>query len=246
MATSATRATAPRAGKRPERMFFCALAAMILVTVLVGFAKTYFLAGVFAAKLPSLLVHVHGLLFTSWIGLLTAQVILVSVGRVRWHMRLGVVGMYLAPLMVIVGFATLFASFRRPNGLRLLPPPVQHIIASVDILTLSLFAVLTLWAFLVRRDAAAHKRLMLLATVTIIGPAVARWPSALVHAVSWGILPVMDAFVVLLLLYDLFTLKSLHRVTVWGLLLTIAWQAAYLPFANSNLMNQIFAWVQKG
>jgi hypothetical protein len=92
------------------------LAALIAATVLLGFAKTYFLAGLFAAKLPSLLVHVHGVLFTSWIALLTAQIILIALGRVRLHMRLGIVGMFLAPLMVIVGFATLFAAIRRPTG----------------------------------------------------------------------------------------------------------------------------------
>jgi len=245
MATPVVQTTAPTRGFRPaERIFFCAVVAMIAATVLLGFAKTYFLAGVFAAKLPSTLVHIHGALFTSWIGLLATQIILIALGRVRWHMRLGVVGMFLAPLMVIVGFATLFVYIRRPSGLRVLPPPVQHGITAVDTLTLCIFAGLTLWAFLARRDAAAHKRLMLLATITILVPAIARWPFSFVHG-PFGALPVQDSLLALLILYDLWSRRSLHRVTVWGVLLTVAWQSTYVPLANSELMDRVFAWVQK-
>jgi hypothetical protein len=245
MATPIVQTTAPRRVSRAaERIFFCVIAAITAATVLLGFAKTYFLAGVFAAKLPSTLVHIHGALFTSWIALLATQIVLVSMGRVRWHMRLGIVGMFLAPLMVIVGFATLFAYIRRPTGLRILPPPVQHGITAFDTLTLCIFAGLTLWAFLARRDAAAHKRLMLLATITILGPAIVRWPFGFVHG-TFGILPVMDSLLAVLVIYDLWTRRSLHRTTVCGLLLTVAWQAAYVPLANSDLMNRVFAWIQR-
>lgn len=245
MAATVLQTAAPRRiYQRAERIFFCVVAAVIAITVLLGFAKTYFLAGLFAAKLPSTLVHIHGALFTTWIGLLTTQIILITMGRVRWHMRLGVVGMFLAPLMVAVGFATLFAAIRRPTGLPVLPLRVQHIITARDTLTLCIFVGLTLWAFLARHDAAAHKRLMLLATIAILGPAVARWPFAFVHG-PFGILPVLDSFLALLVFYDLWTRRSLHRATVCGLLLTIAWQATYVPLANSALMNQVFTWVQR-
>ena len=242
MATSVLQTTAPkRVRRRPDRFFFYALALIIAATVLLGFAKTYFLAGFFAAKLPSALVHIHGALFTSWIGLLATQIILISLGRVRWHMRLGTVGMFLAPLMVIVGFATLFAAIHRRPAL---PLPVLQIITAADILTLCIFAGLILWAFLARHDAAAHKRLMLLATITILGPAVGRWPFAFVHS-TFGFLAVLDSFLALLILYDLWTRRSLHRTTVWGLLLTIGWQTMYLPFAKSAFMHQLVAWVQR-
>ena len=77
---------APTAGpnletmRRRENFFFSAMALLILTTVLVGFARTYFLAGVFRAPLPSLIVHIHGALFSTWILLLVVQVSLVSAG----------------------------------------------------------------------------------------------------------------------------------------------------------------------
>ena len=245
MATPVVQPTAVRRVSRgAERVFFCALAVLIACTVLLGFAKTYFLAGMFAAKLPSMLVHMHGALFVGWIGLLTTQIILISLGRVRWHMRVGMIGVFLAPLMVIVGFATLYAAFRRPTGLRALPVPVQHIIASVDTVTLIVFAGLVLWGFLARHDPSTHKRLMLVATITILVPAIARWPFTFVNG-PFGALAVQDSLLALLVLYDLWTRRSLHRATVWSLLLTIAWQTTYIPLANSEWMTRVFAWVQK-
>ena len=45
-----------------------------------------------------------------------------------------------------------------------------------DVLQLSVFAILVSWAFLARKDGPAHKRLITLATVSLLGPALARWP----------------------------------------------------------------------
>jgi hypothetical protein len=108
-----------RAGRR-EHFFFSVVSCLVLIGVCVGFARTYFLAGFFRAKLPSLMVHIHGALFTLWIGLLVAQVVLVAKGRRDWHMRLGKVGMFIALLMVITGFATLIGAIKR----RFVPPTV--------------------------------------------------------------------------------------------------------------------------
>src|SRR5215467_5457093 len=150
-----------------DRLFFSGIALLVLIAVAVGFARTYFLAGVFWAKLPSAVVHVHGALFTFWISLLVVQVSLVASRRTPWHMRLGIAGMVLAPLMVITGFATLIGGIKR----RFVPPFVLQIITAQDILILCLFSFLIAWAFLASRDAPTHKRLVLCATFLIIIPA---------------------------------------------------------------------------
>jgi hypothetical protein len=100
---------------RPDDIFFPAMALLILVIVLIGFAQSYFLAGMVRAKLPNTLVHVHGALFIFWIFFLLIQSALIALGRVKWHMTLGILGIILPPLMVIFGILTLFDSIRR-NG----------------------------------------------------------------------------------------------------------------------------------
>jgi hypothetical protein len=74
------------------------------VLVAIGFARTYFLAGVFRAHLPGLIVHIHGAAFTAWVLLLIAQVSLVSANRVDVHRKIGLAGFGLATLMVVLGF----------------------------------------------------------------------------------------------------------------------------------------------
>src|SRR5258708_4280410 len=90
-------------GRRYDHLFFSAMALLILATVFVGFARTYYLAGVFHAPLPSPIIQLHGAAFSCWILLLVTQTSLVSAGRVDIHRRLGIAGFLLACLMVILG-----------------------------------------------------------------------------------------------------------------------------------------------
>src|SRR5271154_3131619 len=140
---------------RSDDIFFPAMALLILGVVVVGFAQSYFFAGMLFAKLPSTLVHIHGALFVSWIFFLVIQTSLVAARKVKWHMTLGIGGLILPPLMVVVGVLTLFASVRRDDTL-----VAPELLLVGDLGELALFAVLTSWALLNRRDAASHKRLM--------------------------------------------------------------------------------------
>ena len=103
MATATLR---PRLYLRCNNLFFSGMAAVALFTVLVGFARTYFLAGLFRAPLPNLLVHIHGAAFTLWIILFITQISLVTARRVDLHRRLGLLGFVLAVVMILLGTVT--------------------------------------------------------------------------------------------------------------------------------------------
>src|SRR5271170_7283233 len=123
---------------RSDDIFFPAMALLILGVVVVGFAQSYFFAGMLFAKLPSTLVHIHGALFVSWIFFLVIQTSLAAIGKVKWHMTLGVGGVILPPLMIVFGVLTLFDSIRR-NGTDL--PPELLLVGDSE--NLALFIVLT-------------------------------------------------------------------------------------------------------
>lgn len=163
----------PKTRLRSDDIFFPAMALLLLLIVVTGFAQSYFLAGMVRAKLPSTLVHVHGALFVSWILLLLLQASLVAVHRVKLHMTLGILGIILPPAMVIVGTLTLFGAVRSD---RVDIPP--EILLTGDLAQLLVFIVLISWGLLARNNPASHKRLMILATMAIIGPAISRWTSA--------------------------------------------------------------------
>ncbi len=216
------------------------MALLILGIAFIGFAHTYYLAGVFHAKLPSPLVHVHGALFSCWILLLIAQITLVSAGRVNWHMRLGIFGMILAASMVLVGFATLIGVVRRHA---VFPMGLDHLFAD-DVLQLSTFAVLISWAFLTRRDAAAHKRLVILATVALLGPALARWPFAFVFSSDFAFFGILDLIPIFIIAFDLWSRRKIHRVTILGTLLLLVMQFSMRPVAHFAFWHQFTVWIQ--
>src|SRR5262245_5439898 len=113
--SAAGKADLPRfgAGRRYEHIFFSGMALLILGTVFLGFARSYFLAGVFKAPLPNLLIHFHGAAFSAWMLLLVAQTSLVSAGRVDVHRRLGLAGFALACVMVVLGTLAATDALRR-------------------------------------------------------------------------------------------------------------------------------------
>ena len=210
--------------RRAERSFFTVMAVGILVLALAGFARTYFLRPVLAAPAPPLptltpLIHLHSLLFTAWVVLFLVQVRLVAAKRIALHRRLGVGGAVLAAGMVGLGTLTAIHGAVRgvaPFGI----DPRRFLI--VPLFAVALFALYAIAGILARRDPQAHKRFMLLATIALLPPAIARW----VLLLGLGP-PVVFAVAALLLVplvvWDLRTLRRLHPVTLWaGSLLLIS------------------------
>ena len=64
-----------------ERAFFSGLTLAMVVAVFVGFSRSYYLKGLYGSPELRPLFHVHGLLFTLWMVLLTVQTGLVASRR---------------------------------------------------------------------------------------------------------------------------------------------------------------------
>jgi hypothetical protein len=212
---------------RRDDVFFSAMALVILGTVFLGFARSYYLAGVFQARLPNLLVHVHAAAFSAWILLFIAQTSLVSAGRLDLHRRLGIFGAALAGVMVVLGFLVATDSLARgfvPPGSRLDPKSFY----SIPVFSTAVFCVLIVWALRARADGAAHKRLMLIATISLMDPAVNRW--AFLQVAHRGLLTslIVDFLILLIAGFDLWSRRRIHRATVQGgLFMIIAHQLMF-------------------
>lgn len=160
---------------RLDNLFFPDVAVLILATVFLGFARTYYLAGVFRAPLPNLLIHIHGAVFSLWILLLIAQTSLIASGRVDVHRRVGLFGFGLACLMVILGLMAATDSLARHFVPGESGVGVKAFYA-VPIADMLVFSTLIYFGFRERFNPAAHKRLMLIATIMITDAAFVRWP----------------------------------------------------------------------
>ena len=98
---------------KDHRLYIWA-AVFVPIIVLAGFARSYYLKGLFGTPaLPGLLVHMHGIVMTSWVVLFVTQVWLVASRRIKVHQRLGVLGAILAAVVVVVGIATGIAGAKR-------------------------------------------------------------------------------------------------------------------------------------
>ena len=214
--------------RRFENLFFSGMAVLILVTVFLGFARSYYLAGVFKAPLPSLVIHIHGAVFSSWILLLLAQTSLVAAGRVDPHRSLGLLGFGLACLVVIVGLLAATNSLARHFATG--EPGVEaRAFYAVPIVDMLVFSTLIYFAFRQRFNPAAHKRLILIATITLLDAAFSRWP---IPVAWWDLrLAQMCCYALLLLLvaYDLWSTGRVQRATLFASPFLIVLQQAADP-----------------
>jgi hypothetical protein len=117
---------------------------------LVGFARTYYLNGLFGTPHLTLRLHVHGLIMSAWCVLFVAQACLVSARRVDIHRRLGIVGAGLALLIIVIGcYLTISATAREVHS-----HVVRqfHVLFGFNLLNLAVFAGLLSTALAFRKS----------------------------------------------------------------------------------------------
>jgi hypothetical protein len=204
--------------------------------VLAGFARTFYLRAFFDVPHVPLYVLVHGAVLSLWFIGLLLQALLVSTGRTRTHRRFGwaVVSVGLA-VVAITGPVILNLAPRQ----RALGADIDARVISLVWLDLSIlvaFAIFFAAGVLMRRHTAWHKRLILLASATIVSPALGR---------AWNLVPMfrglnstlvtlgLVAFLVCLAVHDLTSDKRIHPATLTaGLLLMVLRTVAPLIAAS--------------
>jgi hypothetical protein len=200
-------------------MFYSGMAIVLALTVIIGFAPTYYLRLLGEAPMTTLIgrpmsptVHMHAVLFTGWLLLFVVQTALVAAHRVRLHQRLGIGGAVLAAAMIVVGVKTAIDGAAAGSA----PPGVDPLaFLAIPLFDILFFGGFVSAALLLRRNREAHKRLMLLAYISIIAAAVARIP---------GVLPLGPlafyglsfTFLAFGILYDLFSRRRVHKAYIWG------------------------------
>ena len=222
----------------PERSrFYVTIALIAAAIVFAGFARTFFFNAFLAHGYLGTLRIVHGTVFSLWLVLLLVQTTLVARRRTDIHRRLGIFGFVLASLMIILGLMMTFNAakygFHGPG----LPPPL--IFVAVPFFDIVVFATLIGAAFYYRRKPEIHKRLIIVATISILPPALARFcllSPALMKTLPFSAFLVADLILLGCVLYDYSKTKSLQRAWLWGGLLF------FLSFPLRMLIASTTAW----
>lgn len=223
-----------------ERRFYVAAAIGAILVVFAGFARTYYLKGVFGAPAIPELVHVHGIVMTSWFLLFLVQVGLVATRRTNIHRKVGVGGTVLAALMVIVSVVTAISAARR--GVSPGPPPLVFLVIPLG--DLFVFSILVAAGISLRKKLATHKRLMLMASMGILTPAIARIPMEFIATggplVFFGL---TDLVILAVIAIDTVRNRRLHPAFAWGALLVIASQPLRLMLSGTDVWMRFATWL---
>ncbi len=204
--------------------FFVGMSCAFLLIAFFGFARSFFLRPLFDAEPDMWLEYVHGGVMTAWLIIFAIQAFLIARHRTDIHRRVGIAGAMVGVAVLVIGtlltieipgwLATQGLDFSIEENLRGWSRVVWG-----DFGNMGAFGAFFGFAIVLRHRAEVHKRLMLLASISILGPALARMYGLLGidaiggRAFSWlGLLMLILALVI----YDLNKDRSVHIVTLIG------------------------------
>lgn len=226
--------------------FYQAMAVAFIVAVFAGFARTYFLKSLTGWPAAPAVVHWHAALFTGWFVLFFTQATLIATGRPRWHRRLGVASVGLAVTMVVLGLTMTVRGAREGfTGVFPLPPgrPQDAIAFAVQgFFDMGLFTSFLAGALWWRGRPDVHKRLMLLATISLL-------PAALVRIPLPGLWRLAFAFVIALAfaaaqpLHDRLARGRIHPAGLWGGLVFAASLPLRSVVGRSDAWHAFMGWL---
>jgi hypothetical protein len=224
-----------------ERRLYIWVAVFIPIIVLTGFARTYYLKGLFGTPaLPGPLVHLHGIVMTSWVALFVTQVGLVAARRIKLHQRLGLLGAILATLLVFVNVVTAISAAARDSSLG--PQPLVFLV--IPLCDMLIFTILIGTALYFRRRTDIHKRLMLLAAVNLLTPAIARIPLPFIETGGPLVFFLLtDLCVLACVVFDTGKNRRLHPAFVWGTLLIVSSQPLRMMFGSTDAWMRFATWL---
>jgi ABC-type proline/glycine betaine transport system permease subunit len=95
-----------------------------------------------------------------------------------------------------------------------------------------------------RSNPAAHKRLILAATTALLIAAISRWPVAFVQRRPPEAALVTYVFLLMMVGYDLWSTRKVHRATIWASAFLIIVQRVAFPFGHTAAWHAFATWAQ--
>ena len=241
-------AVAVKPARDATRWFFVWMAGACAFVAFAGFAPTYWLQLPAGTVVGSPLLHLHAVLFSAWTLFFLLQTMFAARGRINRHRAWGLFGISLATAMVLVGFAVANDALATRLAAGVGDRARAFHIASISLITLFGGLVLAAIASVTRPE--IHKRLMLLATISVMPPAVARLFFAFSAGIGPGLRPglgpprtvasvmapslVADTLILVGILYDWRTRGRPHPVYLIGGATIVAVQVVRDPISTTQ------------
>ena len=239
---------APRGGE--PRRFYAGFALTCAVVSVLGFMPTFWLPLATGRLELTPLVATHAALFWGWLAFFIAQTTLAASGRFDHHRALGMLGVMTAGAMLVVGWMTAITSYHVQSAAGHAARAGPFLIAGLT--NIVFFAGAVALAAMNHRRPEVHKRLMVLATVSVIAPALGRAVQFLVGAgpiepppIQATIVPALltDLLLVAAIVHDWRTRGRPHAVYVVRGALLVLLQVGRIPAALTPGWASIVDWL---
>lgn len=227
-------ATPARTPFRPS--FYTGMTLVMAFLVFAGFGMTYWFplaSGSFPPAPP--VVHLHGLVFSSWMILLVVQATLVNTRNLALHRSLGTWGIAHATAVLLTGALITLLGIGGINRPVVAPSFLDAMFLSFAAIT-GFGLLFTLSIRNVRRPE-VHKRLMLYAILPILPPGVNRFYMVPFGLDSIPVLPLyltLDALALAILIHEWRSTGKIGRYSMIGAGWMLLQSGLHVPIANSE------------
>ena len=205
--------------------FAVGMAVAMLAVNVIGFGPTLYLRAAFDVPKIPFYLYAHGAVGTAWFVLVIAQARLIGTRQVRKHRKLGWLGVGLAALLLMLGVYTSTHMVSRNAALGAVSEAdirLYGVVTSADLAGFIIIPTLIALAILFRRRIDVHMRLMLLATLEMLGPATTRIASWFGEIPNPVIPIVLLGFVAAMGIHDVRARGRVHPATALGTLFLLA------------------------
>jgi len=245
----------PRA-RAESRQFYVWMAYACAFVAIAGFTPTYWAPIAAGSFVGPPILHVHNLLFSAWMLLFIAQARFAASGRFEYHRSLGLVGVSLATAMLFAGLIVAIMSI--DTGIARGFEQQARAFSIVPITIVLFFAATVAVAIANTRRPDVHMRLMLVASISLLPPAIARIfflflaPAGTPRpglgeppAVVFSLVPsfASDLLLLVAMMNDWRTRGRPHPTYVIAGALMIALQIVRLPFSGTPAWRAVTDWL---
>lgn len=192
--------------------FYLTMVLIASAVIVLGFTPSFYLKSVIQAPTPPLtpLTITHGVVFTGWLVLFIVQAGLIAARRPAPHRQLGVLGAILFGVMISLGVSTAITAGRLGHAPPAAPPALAFM--ALPLIAMAGATLLVGTALWNRRRADWHKRLMLAALFSMIGPGVHRLlvPIGLAPQAITLVFVASYALLAVAMIHDFRTARRIH------------------------------------
>ena len=226
-----------------SRYFYFQMSLFCMAVAFLGFWPSYWGRMVAGTLHEAPVSHLHGIIFFGWSLYIVYQSWLGASGQVARHRAVGLIGVSFATAMVIFGVMVSIQVMHELQAKGRADYAVY--LASISMSNIALFAGLIVAALMNIRRPEWHKRLMIMAAISILGAPLARPLMVNLHQAPPA--PLSDWLVVGIaavpLLHDWRTRGRVHNASLVAFAAILAVRLVRIPMAETLAWHDVAGWL---